>query len=80
MMMCTVCLTVLFLRNDLSVAGGGTEPQVTEVANTGNIQVAVANEDKGTTSTLVGHLDAGQQTVNQLKKNQIGRASCRERV
>ena len=38
-------------------------------ANTGNIQVAVANEDKGTTSTLVGHLDAGQQTVNQLKKN-----------
>ena len=28
-------------------------------ANTGNIQVAVANEDKGTTSTLVGHLDAG---------------------
>ncbi|MBQ8400631.1 MAG: YhgE/Pip domain-containing protein, partial [Clostridia bacterium] len=42
-------------------------------ANTGNIQVAVANEDKGTTSTLVGHLDAGQQTVNQLKKNhQLG--------
>ena len=28
-------------------------------ANTGNIQVAVANEDKGTTSTLVGHLAAG---------------------
>ena len=28
--LCTVCLTVLFLRNDLSVAGG-TEPQVTEV-------------------------------------------------
>ena len=39
-------------------------------ANTGNIQVAVANEDKGTTSTLVGHLDAGQQTVNQpLRKD-----------
>mgnify|MGYP002232637553 FL=1 len=28
---------------------------------------------QGTTSTLVGHLDAGQQTVNQLKKNhQLG--------
>ena len=42
-------------------------------ANTGNIQVAVANEDEGTTSTLVGHLNAGQQTVTQLKSNrQIG--------
>jgi len=42
-------------------------------ANTGNIQVAVANEDGGTTSTLVGHLNAGQQTVTQLKSNhQLG--------
>ena len=42
-------------------------------ANTGNIQVAVANEDEGTTSTLVGHLNAGQQTVTQLKSNhQLG--------
>ena len=42
-------------------------------ANTGNIQVAVANEDEGTTSTLVGHLNAAQQTVTQLKSNrQLG--------
>lgn len=42
-------------------------------ANTGNIQVAVANEDEGTASTLVGHLNAGQQTVTQLKSNrQLG--------
>ena len=42
-------------------------------ANTGNIQVAVANEDTGTDSALVGHLDAGRQTVTQLKKNhQLG--------
>ena len=42
-------------------------------ANTGNIQVAVANEYEGTTSTLVGHLNAGQQTVTQLKSNhQLG--------
>ena len=42
-------------------------------ANTGNIQVAVATEDEGTTSTLVGHLNAGQQTVTQLKSNhQLG--------
>ena len=42
-------------------------------ANTGNIQVAVANEDEGTTSTLVGHLNAGQQTVTRLKSNrQLG--------
>lgn len=38
-------------------------------ANTGNIQVAVANEDLGTDSTLVGHLDAGAQTVRKLKTN-----------
>ena len=42
-------------------------------ANTGNIQVAVANEDLGTDSTLVGHLDAGAQTVRKLKTNhQLG--------
>lgn len=42
-------------------------------SNTGNIQVAVANEDEGTTSALVGHLNAGRQTVTQLKSNhQLG--------
>lgn len=42
-------------------------------ANTGNIQVAVANEDLGTDSTLVGHLDAGAQTVRKLRTNhQLG--------
>ena len=38
-------------------------------SSTGNLQVAVANEDKGTTSDLVGRLDAGKQVVSQLKKN-----------
>ena len=42
-------------------------------ASTGNIQVAVANEDLGTDSTLVGHLDAGAQTVRKLRTNhQLG--------
>ena len=42
-------------------------------SNTGNIEVAVANEDLGTDSTLVGHLDAGAQTVKKLKSNhQLG--------
>ena len=42
-------------------------------SNTGNIQVAVANEDTGTDSQLVGHLDAGKQTVAKLKTNdQLG--------
>nr|WP_239512545.1 YhgE/Pip domain-containing protein [Bifidobacterium aerophilum] len=36
---------------------------------TGNLQVAIANEDKGTTNDLVGKLDAGKQVVAQLKKN-----------
>lgn len=36
---------------------------------TGNLQVAVANEDQGTTNDLVGHLDAGSQVVAKLKKN-----------
>ena len=31
-------------------------------SSTGNLQVAVANEDKGTTSDLVGRLDAGKPT------------------
>ena len=39
-------------------------------ANTGNIQVAVANEDAGTNSTLVGQFNAGEQTVAKLKTNQ----------
>ena len=36
---------------------------------TGNLQVAVANEDQGTTNDLVGHLDAGRQVVKKLKQN-----------
>lgn len=36
---------------------------------TGNIQVAVANDDRGTSSPLVGVLDAGAQVVKQLKAN-----------
>ena len=35
--------------------------------------MAVANEDLGTDSTLVGHLDAGAQTVRKLRTNhQLG--------
>lgn len=37
--------------------------------NTGNIQVAVANEDAGADNELTGHLDAGGQVVEQLKAN-----------
>ena len=41
--------------------------------NTNGIKVAVANKDKGTTSTLTGDLNAGKQVVAELKKNkQIG--------
>ena len=36
---------------------------------TGNLQVAVANEDQGTTNDLGGHLDAGRQVVKKLKQN-----------
>lgn len=43
--------------------------QLESYSSTGNLQVAVANEDKGTTSDLVGRLDAGKQVVSQLKKN-----------
>ena len=40
---------------------------------TGNIQVAVVNDDKGTDSPIAGKLDAGAQVVAQLKKNtQLG--------
>ena len=40
---------------------------------TGNLQVAVANEDRGTTNDLVGHLNAGKQVVTELKHNdQLG--------
>ncbi|PWG65948.1 YhgE/Pip domain-containing protein [Bifidobacterium callitrichidarum] len=40
---------------------------------TGNIQVAVANADRGTSNDLVGRLNAGKQVVAQLKKNhQLG--------
>ena len=40
---------------------------------TGNLKVAVANEDKGTDSDLTGKLSAGEQVVEQLKKNdQLG--------
>lgn len=41
--------------------------------NTGNIKVAVVNNDRGTTSDLAGKLDAGAQVIDKLKKNdQIG--------
>ncbi|WP_140495344.1 YhgE/Pip domain-containing protein [Bifidobacterium sp. UTBIF-78] len=40
---------------------------------TGNIQVAIANEDRGTSNNLVGELNAGRQVVAELKKNhQLG--------
>lgn len=36
---------------------------------TGNLKVAVANEDRGATSDLIGDLDAGAQVVDELKQN-----------
>ncbi|MBT1180789.1 YhgE/Pip domain-containing protein [Bifidobacterium sp. CP2] len=40
---------------------------------TGNIQVAVVNNDRGTSSPLVGRLNAGRQVVAQLRRNhQLG--------
>lgn len=40
---------------------------------TGNLQVAVANEDRGTSNELVGKLNAGDQVVSELKDNhQLG--------
>ncbi|WP_165777345.1 YhgE/Pip domain-containing protein [Bifidobacterium primatium] len=42
-------------------------------SNTGNIQVAVANDDAGASSALAGKLNAGAQVVEQLKNNhQLG--------
>ncbi|RSX51370.1 ABC-2 family transporter protein [Bifidobacterium goeldii] len=41
--------------------------------NTGNIRVAVANNDKGTSSAMLGDLQLGDQLVAELKKNdQLG--------
>ncbi len=41
--------------------------------NTGNIKVAVVNNDRGCESDLAGSLDAGGQVIKKLKKNdQIG--------
>lgn len=42
-------------------------------SNTKNIKVGVANEDEGTTLDQIGKLNAGQQIIDQLKKNdQLG--------
>lgn len=38
-------------------------------ANTGNIKIAVANADKGTENELIGVLNAGEEIVQNLKKN-----------
>ena len=38
-------------------------------ANTGNIKIAVANEDEGVENELVGELDAGKEIVENLKEN-----------
>lgn len=38
-------------------------------ANTGNIKIAVANADKGTENELIGELNAGEEIVQNLKKN-----------
>ncbi len=41
--------------------------------NTGNIKVAIVNNDRGTKSELAGSLNAGKQVESKLKKNhQIG--------
>ncbi|EFA22296.1 YhgE/Pip domain-containing protein [Bifidobacterium gallicum] len=41
--------------------------------NTSGITVAVANEDEGTTSKQLGHLDLGKQIIGKLKDNhQLG--------
>ena len=41
--------------------------------NTGNVKVAVANEDAGTSNEYVGEMNAGDQTVAALKENhQLG--------
>lgn len=38
-------------------------------ANTGNIKIAVANKDRGTSSELTGDLNAGEEIINTLKEN-----------
>lgn len=38
-------------------------------SKSGNIKVAVANEDKGSSSSLTGDIDVGRQVVTQLKSN-----------
>lgn len=37
--------------------------------NTAGVKIAVANEDEGVDNKLTGSLDAGEQTVEQLKQN-----------
>lgn len=37
--------------------------------NTGNVSVSIVNEDAGTDNELVGHLNAGDMIVDQLKQN-----------
>lgn len=37
--------------------------------STAGVKIAVANEDEGTDNELVGELNAGEQTVDELKKN-----------
>ncbi|MDO4437389.1 MAG: YhgE/Pip domain-containing protein [Coriobacteriaceae bacterium] len=37
--------------------------------STAGVKIAVANEDEGTSNELVGELNAGEQTVGELKKN-----------
>lgn len=37
--------------------------------NTGNVQVAIANEDEGTSNDYVGELNAGDEVVSKLKDN-----------
>ena len=42
-------------------------------SNTGNIQVAVANDDRGTSNETIGELNAGKQVAEQLRHNsQLG--------
>ncbi len=37
--------------------------------STAGVKIAVANEDEGTSNELVGELSAGEQTMDELKKN-----------
>ena len=38
-------------------------------SNTSGVKIAVANEDEGVENELTGSLNAGEQTVEQLKEN-----------